>query len=136
MSMAPDGPVDAGGVPRRSRDHIPPMLRGLGFLLILVASLVAGAMEHRADLAARTRIAEARARMDAVAQAVTAGHAVESVALEIRLLRLQLQEQDFSDRVLENPAFQLLGSFGSLLVAMSFLIEARTKWPRRSHGEA
>ncbi|HEU4670079.1 MAG TPA: hypothetical protein VFR91_05205 [Dyella sp.] len=131
MSIAPEEPQAGTRSAPRSRDHVPPLLRGLGFLLILVASVVAGTIEHRADLATQARIAEARARMEAVARSAASGSPGETIALELRLLRLQLQEQDFSGRVLENPAFQLLGSFGSLLVAVSFLIEARARWPRR-----
>ncbi|AND67880.1 hypothetical protein ATSB10_04260 [Dyella thiooxydans] len=119
----------------RSRDHVPPLLRGLGFLLILVASAVAGTMEHRSALDARARLARLRAHADAVAQTAAENGPDESVALELRLLRLQLREHDFSDRVLENRAFQVLGSIGSLLVALSFLVEAQAKWPRRPRAQ-
>ncbi|MBU6247695.1 MAG: hypothetical protein KGN77_08050 [Xanthomonadaceae bacterium] len=130
MTGAPDAPAAAASSRPRAADHVPPLLRGLGFLLVMVAGAVAVTMEHRAHLATQARMAAQRARMDAVAQ-VADGRPGESVAMELRLLRLQLREQDLSDRVLENPAFQLLGSFGSLLVAVSFLLEARAKWPRR-----
>lgn len=116
----------------RQRDHLPPLLRGLGFLLILLASLFVGIQEHRANVETRTRMTEARARMDAAARHGAVQPRVDALALEIRLLRLQLQEQDFADRVLESPLFQLLGSLGSGLVAASFFLEARAKWPARA----
>lgn len=125
----------SGASPARPRDHVPPLLRGLGFLLILVASAVAGTMEHRSALDTRARLARLRAHADAVAQTAAENGPDESVALELRLLRLQLREHDFSDRVLENRAFQVLGSIGSLLVALSFLVEARAKWPRRPRAQ-
>ncbi|WP_056006990.1 hypothetical protein [Frateuria sp. Soil773] len=114
---------------------MPPLLRGLGFLLILLTSLTVGLMEHRANAEARTRMAQAKAQVNAVAEASGDGRGVDSIAREIRLLRLQLQEEDFADRVFENPWFQLLGALGTALVALSFLYEARAKWPRRNRPE-
>jgi len=130
VTRPPDLPAAAPAAAPRGVDHVPPLLRGVGFLLVMVAGAVAVTMEHRAHLATQARMAAQRTRMDALAQ-VAEVRPGESVALELRLLRLQLREQDLSDRVLENPAFQLLGSFGSLLVAVSFLLEARARWPRR-----
>ena len=50
-----------------------------------------------------------------------------SIADEIRLLRLQSQDDDLVDRVFENLWFQLLGTLGSAIVVASFLCEARMK---------
>ena len=118
----------------RTHDHLPPLLRGLGFALVLLTSLAVGLKEHRANLETRARMAEARARMDAVAAAALDHPLTDAIAREIQLLRLQLQEQDFTDRVFENPFFLLLGSLGSALVAASFFLEARAKWPRRQRA--
>lgn len=117
----------------RKQGHVPPLLRGIGFLLVLLASLAVGVMEHRADAEAKARTVLAKTRMEAMAAASQGNHPVDSIAAEIRLLRLQLQlqEEDLADRVFENPWFQLLGAFGTALVALSFLYEAWAKWPRR-----
>ena len=114
----------------RTRDHVPPLLRGLGFVLLLLASLAGGVMEHRGVAEANAAAAQAKARMGAVASSV-AGHRADSIAGEIRLLRLQLQEDDFADKVFENPWFQALGALGTALIAASFLFEARAKWPHQ-----
>ena len=137
MSVASPGPVSEEGPSpvRHSSDHLPPLLRGLGFALVLLTSVAIGMKEHRANVETRARIVEARARMDAVAAAALDNPRSDAIAREIQLLRLQLQEQDFTDRVFENPVFQLLGSLGSALVAASFFLEARAKWPRRKRDE-
>lgn len=113
------------------QDHVPPLLRGIGFLLVLLASLAVGVMEHRADAEAKARMAHAKAQVDAMAAASPESGQADSIATEIRLLRLQLQQEDFADKVFENPWFQFLGAIGTALVALSFLYEARAKWPRR-----
>ncbi|MEL1265759.1 hypothetical protein [Pseudoxanthomonas putridarboris] len=114
------------------KDHVPPLLRGIGFLLVLLTSLVVGVTEHRADAELRARMAHAKARVDAEAAASLENRQLDAIATEIRLLRLQLQEDDLADKVFENPWFQFIGTLGTALVALSFLYEARTKWPRRS----
>lgn len=138
MSVVSPGPVsgdEPAPVPR-SQDHLPPLLRGLGFTLVLLTSVAIGMREHRANVETRARILDARARMDAVAAAARDNPRSDAIAREIQLLRLQLQEQDFTDRVFENPVFQLLGSLGSALIAASFFLEARAKWPRRKRQES
>ncbi|MFT3762604.1 MAG: hypothetical protein QM761_08345 [Pseudoxanthomonas sp.] len=116
----------------RTRDHLPPLLRGIGFLLILLTSLVVGMSEYHANAEARERTGQAKARIDAEAATAPESRPADAVAREIRLLRLQLREDDLADKVFENPWFQLLGALGSGLVAVSFLLEAWAKWPRRT----
>lgn len=119
----------------RTKDHVPPLLRGVGFLLVLITSLFVGVAEHRADAESGARLVQAKAKMDAMAETYQKGDRMASIAGEIRLLRLQLQDEDLADRVFENLWFQLLGTLGSAIVAASFLYEARMKWPRRSGPE-
>lgn len=119
------------------QDHVPPLLRGIGFLLVLLASLAVGVMEHRADIEAKARMANAKTQVDAMAAVSPERRQADSIATEIRLLRLQLQQEDFADKVFGNPWFQFLGALGTALVALSFFYEARAKWPRRpSPGRA
>lgn len=121
----------ASDAPRGPRDHLPPLVRGIGLSLVLVASLVVGVAEHRSDRQARERLAVLAAHAGD-ARAADAARPADAVAAEIRDLRLQLQDHDLADRVFENPWFQLLGLLGSALVAASFLYEARLKWPGRT----
>jgi hypothetical protein len=139
MTPADAASTAASSSAPRPRDHVPPLLRGLGFALVMLAGLVGGVMEHRGQVEVRARMADTRIRLDAAAAGASNGRDSLAIARELRLLRLQLQQQqedDFSDRLLENPVFQLLGSLGSALVAASFLVEARAKWPRRADGHA
>ena len=117
----------------RHRDHLPPLMRGIGFLLVLMASVIGGVMEQRVQRDLQARAMQARTQLDAIAANAPDGDGGKAaIAREIRLLRAQLQADDFGHRVLENRAFQVLGTLGSLLVALSFLVEARAKWPRRA----
>ena len=116
--------------PSRTRDHVPPLLRGIGFLLVLLTSLAVGFAEHRADVHTRNRLALLKTQAEDAAARESGPQG--SVAQEIRLLRLQLmQDEDLADKDFDNPWFQLLGSLGTGLVALSFLYEASAKWPRR-----
>ena len=115
----------------RTKDHVPPLLRGIGFALILLASVVVGVGEYRANAGQRDRAAQVRARMDAQAAASREDGRADAIAAEIRMLRQQLQDEDLADKVFENPWFQLIGVLGTGLVAVSFLYEAWAKWPRR-----
>jgi hypothetical protein len=119
----------------RTQDHVPPLLRGIGFLLVLVTSLAVGVTEYRADARTRAKAAHAKAKLDAMAATSAESRDVDAIATEIRLLRLQMQDEDLTDRVFENPWFQILGALGTGLVAVSFLCEARAKWPRRPDPE-
>lgn len=117
---------------QRARDHVPPLLRGLGFALVLVTSLVVAMLEQQADTLARDRIAQLRTQT--ATDAVLAGTDSEpgEITRELRYLRQQLQNQedDLADRIFENLWFQLLGTLGTALVAVSFFYEAALKWPR------
>ena len=50
-----------------------------------------------------------------------------ALATEVRLLRLQLQDNDLADEVFENPWFQWLGLLGTGLIAASFFAEWQLK---------
>lgn len=108
-------------------DSLPPLLRGLGTALILLTSALVVVVERRTDddtsaIAAMAQLAikaeEGRHRGDAGADAL---------ATEVRLLRLQLQDNDLADDVFENPWFQWLGLLGTALISASFFAEWRLK---------
>lgn len=114
-------------------EHLPPLLRGIGFGLVLLASVLAGTVEHRRAEVARAKYAQLHAQAAAVD--VAAGSGAEAIARELRLLRLQLADDDLLDNVIGNRWFQVLGALGSALVAASFLLEAGIRWPR-ARGDA
>lgn len=104
----------------------------MGFVLVLITSMVVGIAEYRASVEQREHMARMRAQVERELTMAPAPRSTETIASELRLLRLQLQQDDLADRVFENPWFQLLGALGTALVAMSFLYEARAKWPRKA----
>lgn len=111
---------------------LPPLLRSLGTLLIVVVSVVVGVSEHRVVARAEADVARARelAGPDGAEAGVASG---EKAALirEMQWLRLQLRDSDLADEVFENPWFQGLGALATLMVALSFFVEAWQKRPPR-----
>ena len=124
-------PDPSSPVPK-THDHVPPLLRGLGFSLVLHTSLVVGVAEHRQESRISERVALLREQVHEDAAITDGRRPSEAIARELRLLRLQLQEQDLAERVFENRWFQLLGILASALIAASFLYEARLRWPHRA----
>lgn len=116
----------------KTHDHVPPLLRGLGFTLVLLTSLVVGVAEHRQESRISERVALLREQVHEDAAITDGRRPPEAIARELRLLRLQLQEQDLAERVFENRWFQLLGILASALIAASFLYEAWLRWPRHA----
>lgn len=116
----------------KTYEHVPPLLRGLGFSLVLLTSLVVGVAEHRQEVKSHQRVTLLRAQLHDNTTLADGRRPPEAIVRELRLLRLQLQEQDLAERVFENRWFQLLGIVASALIAASFLCEAWLRWPRRA----
>ncbi len=114
-----------------ARDHVPPLLRGLGFSLVLLTSLVVGVTEYRQEVKIRERVALLREQVREDAAVTDSRNPPDTIARELRLLRVQLQEQDLAERVFENRWFQLLSILASTLIASSFFYETWLRWPRR-----
>lgn len=103
---------------------LPPLLRGLGTLLLVLASVLVGFAEHHQGEQARIALEQAHERVEQEARAARSGEGLEALTREISLLRLQLAETDLAGQVFANSWFQLLGALGTLLVATSFFVEA------------
>ena len=116
---------------RLDQEYLPPLLRGLGFSLVLSTSIVVGMAEHREQADRQERAQDVRARVEAERSKTLADRQLDPLAREVRLMRLQIEDDDLADSVFENPWFQLLGSLGTGLIAASFFLEALTKWVRR-----
>ena len=108
-------------------EPLPPLLRGLGTLLILLTSALVVTVERR-DNAERAEQAHlARISLKAERSLQQGGADTDALAIELRLLRLQLQDNDLADDVFENPWFQWLGLLGTALISASFFAEWRLK---------
>lgn len=108
-------------------DSLPPLLRGLGTLLILLTSALVVTVERRENAARVEQAHIARVALKAE-ESLPPGRAdTDALTQEVKLLRLQLQGNDLADDVFENPWFQWLGLLGTGLIAASFFAEWRLK---------
>lgn len=108
-------------------ESLPPLLRGLGTLLILLTSALVVTVERRDNAHQAEQIHLARLASKAEASLPRNPSGANALATEVRLLRLQLQGNDLADDVFENPWFQWLGLLGTGLIASSFFAEWRLK---------
>ena len=108
-------------------ESLPPLLRGLGTLLILLTSALVVTVERRDHAHRAEQIHLARLASKAEASLPEPPGDANALATEVRLLRLQLQDNDLADDVFENPWFQWLGLLGTGLIASSFFAEWRLK---------
>ena len=108
-------------------DSLPPLLRGLGTLLILLTSALVVTVERRENAARVEQAHIARVALKAE-ESLPPGRAdTDALTQEVKLLRLQLQGNDLADDVFENPWFQWLGLLGTGLIAASFFAEWHLK---------
>lgn len=108
-------------------ESLPPLLRGLGTLLILLTSALVVTVERRDNAHRAEHIHLERLASKAEASLPEHPGDANALATEVRLLRLQLQDNDLADDVFENPWFQWLGLLGTGLIASSFFAEWRLK---------
>jgi hypothetical protein len=122
--------TDASPRPPSRWDHpaLGPLLRGLGTTVLVFASLLVGVAEHQQAEQARAVLERSQHRIEAEVEAAQEGAGVDALTREVGLLRRQLAESSIASEVIANPHFQLLGLLGTLLVALSFFVEA---WQRR-----
>ena len=122
--------TDASPRPRSRWNHpaLGPLLRGLGTTVVVFASLLVGIAEHRQAAQAREALERSQQGIEAQIEAAQKGAGIEALTREVGLLRRQLADSSVVSEVFANPRFQLLGLFGTLLVALSFFVEA---WQRR-----
>jgi hypothetical protein len=112
---------------------LPPLLRGIGTAVLVLASLLVGVAEQRQGEALRAGLERAQQRVEDEVRRARDGQGVDALTQEVRLLRLQLSESDLAGQVFANPWFQWLGAVGTLLVAGSFFVEAAQR--RAPSGE-
>lgn len=108
-------------------DSLPPLLRGLGTLLILLTSALVVTVERRENTARVEQAHIARVALKAEESRQPGRAGTNALTQEVKLLRLQLQGNDLADDVFENPWFQWLGLLGTGLISASFFAEWRLK---------
>lgn len=108
-------------------EPLPPLLRGVGTLLILLTSALVVTVERRDNAESAEQAHLARIALKAERSLQQGRADTDALAIELRLLRLQLQDNDLADEVFENPWFQWLGLLGTGLIATSFFAEWQLK---------
>ena len=113
----------------RLHDSLPPLLRGIGTTVILLATLVSGLYAH-ADVAKR------KARQQAALEqrkAALETNQLNTLSREVAELRSTVQDDEtVVEEVLENPGFELFGLLGSAVFASSFYAEWLIKRPNKT----
>lgn len=105
-------------------EALPPLLRGLGTTVILVATVVSLAMargQHRSPTSLRLPLAR-----PAAAPPSQSGHTAPSdldLAREIAALRQEVADDSMLEEVFENPWFELCGLAGTAVITSSFFLE-------------
>ncbi len=88
-------------------------------LFVLTAAVIAFCIARQHD---QPRLTATIPALNPAARA--SGDSVSALADEVRELRADVEQEDVVEEVLEDPWFELLGFFGTALVAASFFAEA------------
>jgi hypothetical protein len=105
-------------------EALPPLLRGLGTTVILVATVVSLATargQQRPPTSLRLPLAR-----PAAAPPAQGGHTAPSdldLAREIAALRQEVADDSVLEEVFENPWFELCGIVGTTVITSSFFLE-------------
>ena len=109
----------------------PPLLRGLGTLLVTAAAVVAICIARQAGTSSVAPSTPAPSRA-----ANGGGEDVAALASEVRELRAEVEEQDVVDEVLENRWFDWISITGTATIAASFFAEAYLRRRRNAPNDA
>lgn len=114
--------ASAGGLPSWIDESTPPLLRGIGTLVVLAAAVVSFVI-------ARLNDPKPSAKPSSPVALATAGQAgrIDTLADQMEDLREEMNEATVVDDVLENVWFECLGFSGTALIATSFLVEWRVR---------
>ncbi len=114
--------ASAGGLPSWIDESTPPLLRGIGTLIVLAAAVVSFAIARLND---PKQYAKPPSPV-ALATPAQAGR-IDNLAEQMEDLREEMNEATVVDDVLENVWFECLGFSGTALIATSFLVEWRVR---------
>ena len=114
--------ASAGGLPSWIDESIPPLLRGIGTLVVLAAAVVSFVIARLND----PKQSGKPPSPVALATPAQSGR-IDNLAEQMEDLREEMNEATVVDDVLENVWFECLGFSGTALIATSFLVEWRVK---------
>ena len=101
------------------KDHFPPLLRGIGMLVLLTAGVIAFWIARQHDKASRTLV-----RPVQIAAGKKSGDSPASSVSGMHEPGLEDPQDEVVEEVLKNPWFECLGFAGTGLFATSFFMEA------------
>jgi hypothetical protein len=110
------------------QDYLPPLLRGIGTTIVLLATVFSVMVARRDVQTDRSAWSAQLAKAEAESKA--AGVEKQNLAelrAEVQDLRGQVQEESVADEVIENPWFDWVGFIGMATVASSFFVESFAK---------
>lgn len=111
-----------GGLPSWIDESTPPLLRGIGTLVVLAAAVVSFAI-------ARLNDPKQSGKPSSPVALATPGQTgrIDNLSEQMEDLREEMNEATVVDDVLENVWFECLGFSGTALIATSFLVEWRVR---------
>lgn len=102
-----------------ARASIPPLLRGIGTTIVLLAGVIS-------FLIARGQVQAGKAAHTPGQASVVGAKSdpqLTSLANEVELMRAEIQDDTMMEKVIENPWFEILGFLGTTVIASSFYSE-------------
>jgi hypothetical protein len=114
-----------------NRESLPPLLRGVGSTMILLATITA-IVTARRDIQ-NTQVNRAARERAATEHPVATG--LEALTGEIRDLKSELEERSATEEVLESSWVEMLGIVGTAFIACSFYAEAIVKMRAQPNNE-
>jgi hypothetical protein len=101
------------------KSYLPPLLRGIGSVIILVAAVIAFCIAERHDQPYRERLNVSHSTVGQESLDSTA-----ALASEMHELRALVEQESAFEEVLTNVWFEWLSFAGAAVVAASFFAEA------------
>ena len=107
-------------------DFLPPLLRGIGATIILIAALISFTKAHRSTDQQRKEQEQKAASIS-----VPISSELARLSEEVEELRLEAEEDTIVEKVFENRWFEWVGFLGTAVIASSFYLESFLKIPKR-----
>jgi hypothetical protein len=101
------------------KNSFPPLLRGIGTVVLLTAAVIAFCIARQHDQSQQTRPSSNQS-----ASGNKSGDSVAALVSEMQDLRAEVAQESVAEDVLENAWFDWLGFAGTAIVATSFFVEA------------
>lgn len=107
-----------------NRNSWPPLLRGIGMTIVLLAAVISVMTARRETAQERVTRDAAWAKAEAAsADPVTESRNLAELRAEVQELRDEIHEETVAEQVIGDPWFDWLGFLGTAVMASSFYAE-------------